>query len=75
MNKKFIKDSRGQINTLFGAVIGTIVLFVMISLGITLTNNFYVGTGQTPSFNSLWPLVAAGVGILVLIVFLFKMFT
>jgi hypothetical protein len=65
--KSMSSNKGGQMN-LVGLVIGAIVAFIVLSLGITLTNNFYIATGQTPQFNSLWPLAIAAVIIIVVIV-------
>jgi hypothetical protein len=73
LNKSLLCDSRGQLNAIFAAAIGIIVLFVTLSLGMVLTANFYVATGKTPAFNDLWPLAIAGIGILTLFILLLKM--
>ena len=73
MNKQFLMNSRGQVQAVFAATIAIIVLFVAISLGLAITNNFYTGTGQTPQFSGLWGLVASGVGILVLVILLLRL--
>ncbi len=74
MNIEFIKNQKGQVNMIAPAI-GIIVLFVLISLGLNITNNFYAATGQTPPLSTLWALTVAGVGILVLVVGLLRLFT
>jgi hypothetical protein len=59
---KEIKSQKGQGSV--GLVVAAVISFMVLSLGIVLTNNFYNATGQTPAFNSLWPLVLAGVVII-----------
>jgi hypothetical protein len=57
----FLKEKPKGQGGVVQLVVAAMVAFVVLSLGIVLTNNFYIATGQTPAFNSLWPLALAAV--------------
>jgi hypothetical protein len=79
MNNKLLNDSRGQLNQIFGALIGIIVVFVTLSLGMILVANFQ-GNVLSPQykpvpFQDLAFMAVAGVAILSLFIILLKSFT
>lgn len=79
MNTKFLKNSRGQLNNVLSATVGIIVVFVALSLGMTLVSNFQGNLAAHPEnavpLNSIWPLAVAGVAIIGLLLVLVKTFS
>ncbi len=78
LNKEFLNDSRGQMQQTIQAAVGVIVVFVTLSLGMTLVSNFQGNITTSPQnavpLNNLWPLAVGGVTILVLVVSLLRIF-
>jgi len=70
-------DVKGQ-TQIIGQAIGIIVIFVALSLGMALVDNFQGNTEANPAnavpFNDIWPLAVAGIAILSLIIGLMTMF-
>jgi hypothetical protein len=67
-----LMNQQGNVGQLVHTVIAVVVGFMVLSLGITLVNNFQGNILASPTyavpFNTLWPLVIAGVLILGVIV-------